>query len=237
MAGDWRAPRLTGRSALGDSHRGGPENVLADAIAVADDPDDPPVLIRRCRRHRRRGGLAVTPPLPRTPAGDGIAEVPLGIPLREVVGLGAGLGEVGDVDALSGGGDGEGVGERALGEVVVVAERLAVGRDRDEAAVGGGGRDAIEQQLKAATGLDLQEDVIAWMGDFGVFVRGTEDFAGGTGKSRANQRPSVHERSLDQVKDEAPRPGFAYSPHLSTGRYSGIVATRYTQRYDQLPSA
>jgi len=36
-----------------------------------------------------------------------------------------------------------------------------------------GGRDAIEQQLKAATGLDLQRDVIDWMGDFGVFVRGT----------------------------------------------------------------
>ena len=36
-----------------------------------------------------------------------------------------------------------------------------------------GGRDAIERQLKAATGLDLQKDVIAWMGDFGVFVRGT----------------------------------------------------------------
>jgi hypothetical protein len=36
-----------------------------------------------------------------------------------------------------------------------------------------GGRDAIEQQLKAATGLDLQRDVIAWMGDFAVFARGT----------------------------------------------------------------
>jgi hypothetical protein len=36
-----------------------------------------------------------------------------------------------------------------------------------------GGRDTIEQQFKAATGLDLQEDVIDWMGDFGVFVRGT----------------------------------------------------------------
>ena len=36
-----------------------------------------------------------------------------------------------------------------------------------------GGRDTIEQQLKAATGLDLQKDVIDWMGDFGVFVRGT----------------------------------------------------------------
>jgi hypothetical protein len=36
-----------------------------------------------------------------------------------------------------------------------------------------GGRDAIEQQLRAATGLDLQKDVIDWMGDFGIFVRGT----------------------------------------------------------------
>jgi hypothetical protein len=36
-----------------------------------------------------------------------------------------------------------------------------------------GGRDAIEQQLRAATGLDLDRDVLSWMGDFGVFVRGT----------------------------------------------------------------
>ena len=35
-----------------------------------------------------------------------------------------------------------------------------------------GGRDAIEQQLRAATGLDLQKDVLDWMGDFGIFVRG-----------------------------------------------------------------
>jgi uncharacterized protein DUF3352 len=36
-----------------------------------------------------------------------------------------------------------------------------------------GGRARIEQQFKAATGLDLQKDVIDWMGDFGIFVRGT----------------------------------------------------------------
>jgi hypothetical protein len=36
-----------------------------------------------------------------------------------------------------------------------------------------GGRDVIERQFKAATGLDLQKDVLDWMGDFGVFVRGT----------------------------------------------------------------
>jgi hypothetical protein len=43
-----------------------------------------------------------------------------------------------------------------------------------------GGRDAIEQQLKRATGLDLQDDVISWMGDWALFVRGAtlEDLGG-----------------------------------------------------------
>ena len=36
-----------------------------------------------------------------------------------------------------------------------------------------GGRDTIDQQFRAATGLDLQRDVIDWMGDFAVFARGT----------------------------------------------------------------
>ncbi|HEV2875443.1 MAG TPA: DUF3352 domain-containing protein [Thermoleophilaceae bacterium] len=41
--------------------------------------------------------------------------------------------------------------------------------------VGGavGGRDVIQQQLEMTTGLDLEEDVISWMGDWGAFVRGT----------------------------------------------------------------
>ena len=36
-----------------------------------------------------------------------------------------------------------------------------------------GGRGLIEQQLKSSTGLDLRRDLLDWMGDFGVFVRGT----------------------------------------------------------------
>jgi len=41
-------------------------------------------------------------------------------------------------------------------------------------ALGGltGGRDMLAQQLKAATGLDLDKDVISWMGDWSLFVRG-----------------------------------------------------------------
>jgi Protein of unknown function (DUF3352) len=36
-----------------------------------------------------------------------------------------------------------------------------------------GGREIIQQQLERSTGLDLERDVISWMGDWGAFVRGT----------------------------------------------------------------
>ena len=36
-----------------------------------------------------------------------------------------------------------------------------------------GGRDVIEEQFRSSTGLDLEEDVISWMGDWSLFVRGT----------------------------------------------------------------
>jgi hypothetical protein len=36
-----------------------------------------------------------------------------------------------------------------------------------------GGRDRLAQQLKGATGLDLDRDVIGWMGDWRLFVSGT----------------------------------------------------------------
>lgn len=36
-----------------------------------------------------------------------------------------------------------------------------------------GGRDVMEEQLRSSTGLDLEEDVLSWMGDWSLFVRGT----------------------------------------------------------------
>ncbi|HLM10479.1 MAG TPA: DUF3352 domain-containing protein [Thermoleophilaceae bacterium] len=36
-----------------------------------------------------------------------------------------------------------------------------------------GGRDVVEQQFRSATGLDLRDDVLSWMGDVAIFVRGT----------------------------------------------------------------
>jgi hypothetical protein len=43
----------------------------------------------------------------------------------------------------------------------------------DIAAASIGGRDVIAEELRSSTGLDLEEDVISWMGDWSVFVRGT----------------------------------------------------------------
>lgn len=36
-----------------------------------------------------------------------------------------------------------------------------------------GGRGNVEQQFESTTGLNLRDDVLSWMGDWGVFVRGT----------------------------------------------------------------
>jgi hypothetical protein len=57
------------------------------------------------------------------------------------------------------------LGQKDLGKLI--------GFSADALAGAVGGRDAIDAQFKAATGLDLQQDVLSWMGDFGVFVRGT----------------------------------------------------------------
>ena len=57
------------------------------------------------------------------------------------------------------------LGQKDLGKLIGFYE--------DAFAAVAGGRDAIEGQFKAATGLDLQQDVLSWMGDFGIFVRGT----------------------------------------------------------------
>ena len=57
------------------------------------------------------------------------------------------------------------LGQKDLGKLIEFYE--------DAFAAAAGGRDAIEGQFKAATGLDLRQDVLSWMGDFGIFVRGT----------------------------------------------------------------
>ena len=57
------------------------------------------------------------------------------------------------------------LGQKDLGKLIGFYEEAF--------AAAAGGRDAIEREFKAGTGLDLQQDVLSWMGDFGIFVRGT----------------------------------------------------------------
>ena len=57
------------------------------------------------------------------------------------------------------------LGQKDLGKLIGFYE--------DSFAAVAGGRDAVEGQFKSATGLDLQKDVLSWMGDYAIFVRGT----------------------------------------------------------------
>jgi Protein of unknown function (DUF3352) len=47
----------------------------------------------------------------------------------------------------------------------------------DSSGIPGVNQEALEEQLRNETGLDLQNDVLSWMGDLGVFVRGTSPLA------------------------------------------------------------
>jgi hypothetical protein len=53
-----------------------------------------------------------------------------------------------------------------------LGRQLSAGVDLAAASVGG--RAILEQGLKARTGLDLQQDILGWMGDYGLFVRGQD---------------------------------------------------------------
>ena len=65
----------------------------------------------------------------------------------------------------------------------------------DLAASSVGGRAILEQGLRARTGLDLQQDVLGWMGDFGLFVRGqsTSSLGGGHVVTSTDTAPTRRE--------------------------------------------
>ena len=90
-----------------------------------------------------------------------------------------------------------------------------------------GGRDVIERQFKAATGLDLQRDVLDWMGDFGVFVRGTSmsDLDGAliieTSDEAASGRLIAALRKL--TESQANNPGDRVEPLAAPGGGEGFT--------------
>jgi Protein of unknown function (DUF3352) len=90
-----------------------------------------------------------------------------------------------------------------------------------------GGRDALEREFEAATGLDLQKDVLDWMGDFGVFVRGSsvDEVEGAliieTGDEAASGR--VIDRLRKLAETQADNPGDRVVPLAAPGGGEGFT--------------
>jgi Protein of unknown function (DUF3352) len=72
-----------------------------------------------------------------------------------------------------------------------------------------GGRGTIEQQVRAATGLDLDRDVIGWMRDFGLFVRGTTVSALGGALVIETSDPAASDHALAALQRQFRREGDA----------------------------
>jgi hypothetical protein len=90
-----------------------------------------------------------------------------------------------------------------------------------------GGRDVVEREFKSATGLDLQRDVLDWMGDFGVFVRGTtvKDAEGALIIETSDEAASG--RFIDRLKrlaeTQADNPGDRVMPLSAPGGGEGFT--------------
>ena len=92
-----------------------------------------------------------------------------------------------------------------------------------------GGREVIEDQLRNATGLSLGPDVLDWMGDFGLFVRGTSvaDLNGGLVVETTD--PAATERFLSRLAQLARAqnddPGTTIGPLSAPGDGEGFTVT------------
>jgi hypothetical protein len=72
---------------------------------------------------------------------------------------------------------------------------------------GTGGRQVVAQQVRQATGLDLDRDLISWMGDLGAYVRGTRQADLGGGAVIISSDPAASERALTGLARAARRQG------------------------------
>ena len=96
-----------------------------------------------------------------------------------------------------------------------------------------GGREVIEDQLLNATGLRLGPDVLDWMGDFGLFVRGTSvaDLNGGLVVETTD--PAATERFLGRLARLA---RAQVDPGTTVGQLSAPGGGEgFTVRDDELP--
>jgi Protein of unknown function (DUF3352) len=97
-----------------------------------------------------------------------------------------------------------------------------------------GGRGVIDQQLRASTGLELQRDLLGWMGDFGLFVRGTSKASLGGALVIHSKDPVASARALRRLgalaRREASGSGTQVGPLSVPGGGTG-----FTLRDDELP--
>jgi Protein of unknown function (DUF3352) len=87
-----------------------------------------------------------------------------------------------------------------------------------------GGRELIEGQFRSATGLDLDRDLLSWMGDFAVFVRGTSvaDLNGGIVVETTD--PAASARLISRLGRLSQRsPGTRVEPYSAPGGGKGIT--------------
>ena len=90
-----------------------------------------------------------------------------------------------------------------------------------------GGRDTVEQEFRAATGLDLQRDLIDWMGDYAVFARGSTiaELDGAliveTKDEQASGRLLAAAERL--TRDQADNPGDTVGPLSAPGGGEGFT--------------
>jgi hypothetical protein len=89
-----------------------------------------------------------------------------------------------------------------------------------------GGRDVIESQFRSATGLDLGRDLLDWMGDFAVFVRGTSVGELNGGIVVETSDPAATARLISRLGQLSRRsPGTRVEPYSAPGGGRGITLT------------
>lgn len=118
------------------------------------------------------------------------------------------------------------VGQAELGEALTgyfdLIERSPTAGDR-----------AIDDQVEAATGLDLERDILAWMGDLGGFARGTSPLEVDGGVVVLTKDPDSSRRALAALRElarEEPGPGERVEPLALPGGDDG-----FTVETDEIP--
>ncbi len=119
------------------------------------------------------------------------------------------------------------------GEALEDEERWTIAGYLDLFAGAVGGREAITGELERSTGLDLERDVIAWMGEWSMFVRGASVAELGGALTIESDDEAASSRFLEAVgrlARESEEPGDSVGPLGVPGGGEG-----FTLRGSDLP--